>query len=201
LENDDFAATMADLDTNDAPVTKRGKNAKTGIVAYGINFDSNEELEFYEWILEAKELGFVDDFEYQPKSFVLFDGAKNSKGKFTVRPHVYTADFRIEFNDSWIDFKRRNSLKLFDGFDEMTVYVDTKGAFNRFSGGDERVWSINCKWTLAKFGIYVHKVIPKKFFGKAWLPKRCVFTRKTKKISTRYKDFKTFENRSWAKKA
>ena len=32
-----------------------------------IIFDSQEEIDFYEWLLEAKELNILIDFEYHPK--------------------------------------------------------------------------------------------------------------------------------------
>jgi hypothetical protein len=35
--------------------------------------DSNEEVQFFEWLVEARSLGIVLDYEYQPESFKLTD--------------------------------------------------------------------------------------------------------------------------------
>ena len=176
-------------------IISKGKNSRSDVIAYEYNFDSKEELDVFEWILEAKELGFIDEYEYQPKSFELFEGVKNLKGKYIVRPHIYTADFKVIFNDKWIDFRKNNKFKIFDKFDEKVVYIDVKGAWSKYDDG--RSFIINFKWTLAKFGIHVWKIIPLKFFEKTWLPKKCVLTRKTHKISAKYKNMLTFENHNF----
>lgn len=174
-------------------IVQRGKNNRSDVVAYGHRFDSKEELDVYEWLLESKELGFIESFEYQPKSFELYEGLKNSKGKYVVRPHVYTADFKVNFTDKWIDFRKKHNIKIFDKLDEQCIYIDVKGTWSKFDDG--RSFQINFKWTLSKYGIYVWKVIPLKFFEKTWLPKNCVLTRKTHKISAKYSKLLTFSNK------
>ena len=169
---------------------RHGKNARSAVAVDGYNFDSNEELDFYEWVKEAKGLGFVDSFEYQPPSFVLFPGAKDAKGRSLVREHVYTADFRISFSDAWVEFRKAKGMKVFDRFDEKTVYVDVKGGYGRFGG--DRCFSINQKWTYAAFGVYVWKVKPYEFFRRAWLPEACRLTRKTGKVRARYASLPSF---------
>ena len=57
-----------------------------------------------------------------------------------------------------------------------------------------REFSINQKWMLSKFGIYVYKIEIPKFFNLAWLPESLILTRKTKKISKRYSGIKTFKS-------
>lgn len=201
METYDFDKLVDDMDEdmktgNGEKILSKGKNARSEIVAYGYRFDSKEELDVFEWILEAKELGFIDDYEYQPKSFELFEGVKNAKGKYIVRPHVYTADFRISFNDKWVDFRKTNKLKIFDKFDEKNVYIDVKGSWSKYDDG--RSFAINFKWTLSKFGIHVWKIVPLKFFEKTWLPKKCVLTRKTHKVSAKYSKLLTFENKKYS---
>ena len=173
---------------------KSGKNSKSTVVSHGINFDSNEEADVYEWILEAESLGFLKNVEYQPKPFELFEGLRNEKGKLVVRPHVYTADFSFVLTDKWRDFQKNNKIKIFHRLipDDGVVYIDVKGSFNRFGG--DRNFGVNSKWVLAKFGIYVWKIEPKDLFSKTWLPKQCIFTKKTKKQSKKYAMFKTFDN-------
>jgi hypothetical protein len=71
-----------------------------------IEFDSQEEIDFYWWLEEAKELGYVEKWEYQPNSFELFDKAtiiqevelktKTKKvEKSLLQSHKYTADYKI----------------------------------------------------------------------------------------------------------
>lgn len=192
----DIDALVGKFEKNDTPIIGRGKNARSDIVVDGYRFDSNEELDFYYWVTEAQGLGFVDSFAYQPPSFVLFPGLKNERGKFAIREHVYTADFRIEFSDLWAEFRKANGIKAFDRFDERTVYVDVKGGFNRFGG--DREFSVNQKWTFAKFGVYVWKIKPFEFFHKkAWLPKKAICTRKTGKVRSKYLGVKVFEKHGY----
>ena len=188
----DFLGEIESIDDDSSLM--RGKNSKSTIVAHGINFDSNEEVDVYEWLLEAENKGFISDIEYQPKSFVLFDGLKNEKGKFVVRPHVYTADFKFKVTEKWRKFQSANKIKVFNKLirDDGCVYIDVKGAFNRFGG--DRNFGVNSKWVLAKYGIYVWKIEPKDLFKKAWLPEKCVFTKKTNKISKKYAVYHTFSN-------
>lgn len=192
---DNFSESILEL-TNHVEVSgsTKGKNSKSTVTKYGITFDSLEEEHVYEWIIEAKTLGFIDEITYQPESFVLYNGLKNSKGKYIVRPHVYTADYKLKMTYKWKTFVKDNKIKILNDFyhNDDYLYIDVKGQFNKFSG--DREFSINHKFMLAIHNIYVWKVIPKKLFEKTWLPKNCVFTAKTKKISKKYSEFKTFEH-------
>lgn len=192
---DNFSESILEL-TNHVEVngSTNGKNSKSTVTKYGITFDSLEEEHVYEWIIEAKTLGFIDEITYQPESFILYNGLKNSKGKYIVRPHVYTADYKLKMTYKWKTFVKDNKIKILNDFyhNDDYLYIDVKGQFNKFSG--DREFSINHKFMLAIHNIYVWKVIPKKLFEKTWLPKNCVFTAKTKKISKKYSEFKTFEH-------
>lgn len=187
LVNDDSIVNIADN------LKMHGRNTRSIVSGYGILFDSKEELDFYEWIIEAKSYGFIAKFEYQPASFSLFDGTKNTKDKFIIRPHVYTADFKIEFTDIWTRFRKENKIKIFDKFNEHIIYVDIKGGFSIYDDG--RSFIINQKWVMSKYGTYIWKIIPLKFFELTWLPRKCVFTRKTNKISKRYSKLLTFDHK------
>ena len=190
---DEMVDDMSKLDERTSKGSTKGKNGRSTVEAYGINFDSKEELEFHEWVLEAQSLGFIESFSYQPTTFVLFEGEKNTKGKYTIRPHVYSPDYHIIFTDKWVEFRRKNKLKVFDKFDEKDVYVDVKSNWNPHSG--DREFSLNMKWCYYRYHIYVHKVKMPNFFKQAWLPKNCVFTRKTHKVSMRFNGIKTFSTK------
>lgn len=82
---------------------------KTPITYNNINFDSNEELEFYYYLEELKEAGYIDSFEYNTKSFNLSEPytykwkqklktKEIEKQSTLLHGHVYTPDFYIEWN-------------------------------------------------------------------------------------------------------
>ena len=61
--------------------------------------------------------------------------------------------------------------------DEISVYVDTKGLFNR----NARSFSADRKWVWEKFKVYVLEIIPVKFFAKMGCPRLSFNSKKTKK--------------------
>ena len=162
-----------------------------------VEVDSLEEVEVFEWLLKAKELGIIVDFEYQPSSYVLFDGAKykDSKGKdrCLFRDHIYSPDFAITFgisNDRLLqEFKcpvineKNNTAK---------IVVDVKGVF--MSNGSGRSFSLNQKWVFQKYGIYVYKLVPKDFFKKFGITESLLYTKKTKKPSSKYRGYPAMED-------
>ena len=66
---------------------------------YERKWDSQMELEYYEYLLQLKEQGQVIDIELQPK-FLLQD-KYIYKGK-TVRKMEYIADFKVTYSDGSI---------------------------------------------------------------------------------------------------
>ncbi len=67
------------------------------------------------------------------------------------------------------------------------IYVDVKGMFARNDGG--RSFSLNQKWTYQKYGVYVYKLVPKKFFLKVGIPEELLFTNKTGKPSKKFEGY------------
>jgi len=140
----------------------------------GMNFKSNEERFFWDWLKEAEKYGLVQDIIYQPESFKLSDAVFVQKikhlktkikyyNKSLLRKHDYTADFYFSvvnirlaktFNYNW------NGL----------IYVDTKGAHPGKRNNSAITFPLNQKWVWDKYGIYVEKVIPKELFKKTWVP-------------------------------
>jgi len=154
----------------------------------GIEFDSNEEVEFYQWCKEAKEIGVILDFFYHPEPFVLCESRKylptpagfKAKEKHLFREHIYTPDF-VLFTT--------NTLTLKPAYQDFgKVFIDIKGGFSKFGGGRE--FSINQKWVHEQFGVYVHKVVPEKFFADNGVPEAVRMTPKTGKIREKYKAMK-----------
>lgn len=166
---------------------------------HGVNLkcDSQEEIDFLEWLIEAKSKSLIDDFRYQPESFLLSDKVDyiNLKGKCRslFREHIYSPDFEVIFDSS-------KQLALAEEFkvpkDKLNcatkVVLDVKGTFNR-NGGD-RNFSINQKWVYQKHQVYVYKLVPKDFFKKLGVPKACLMTKKTKKPRKAFEGYPTIED-------
>jgi hypothetical protein len=134
-----------------------------------IEFDSGEEIDFYKWCEIAKELNLVDDFIYQPEGFVLsekktYKTIKTLKTKskeiekHLLHPHEYTPDFRLTIS--------KNIFPLYSNC--LEFFVDVKGSFQQNDGA--RSFSINQKWVYDKYGVYINKVIPEKFFNLTFVP-------------------------------
>ena len=179
-----------------------GKNKKSEIVYNSVELDSNEELQFYYWLEEAKLNGLVEDFKYQPESYVLSEKVsfikQVQKGKKVVdkevtllNGHIYSPDFNITFTDKFYDlYKKYTWDKLFKLIDEIKCIIcDIKGGFSR-NGGD-RSFSINQKWMYQKHGIYIVKIVPQDLFKLTWCPELAKLTPKKKQIVEKYKDCKS----------
>lgn len=161
---------------------------------YRIDFDSDEELEFWCWLKEAEKYGLVSDIKYQPPAFKLSDRAtikfdKHMKtkistvNKFILHPHEYTPDFYFVIES--IKIKKLNFFIENNGKHNDYMIVDVKGGFNKF--GDPKQFSINQKWVFAKFGYYVQKVVPAKLFKASFVPEIARLTPKIKKPVEKYR--------------
>lgn len=176
---------------------KSGKNRREQIEFEGFLFDSREEVNFYIWLKEAVDFGMVSEWEYQPKSFTLFEEVKDDRGKQFMRSHVYSADFAFRLTEKWDEFATDMKVRYFAGHKRDShdgrVWVDTKGTF--IMHGGDRSFSINQKWVYQKFGTYVSKVVVDEFFSKVWLPERCRTTLKLNKVCKKYSQFKSYSEK------
>lgn len=165
--------------------------AKNKYICDGIEFKSEEELEFYHWLVEAKDYGFVKEFSYEPKSYDLspkqtIEVEKKLKTKTKIvekhlfHPHEYTPDFIFTPDEKWSLLEGKDKLIASSG----EFVIDVKGTFQKHDGS--RSFSINQKWVYDKHGVYVNKLIPKKFFKLTWVPEKCRFTPKQGKLKTAY---------------
>lgn len=160
------------------------------VIYDNIEFDSNEEIEFYCWCKELKKEEVIDYFNYHPKSFVLSEKKvyntcdKNGKHKerHLLHPHEYTPDFEIILKPfTWQDdikyFIDKAEFKIdilqYTMFQFPSIMIDVKGSFNKYGG--DREFSINQKWVHDKHGIYVNKVVTKDLFKKTFVPTEVAF--------------------------
>ena len=186
-----------------------GKNKKSKKIFFdeflnsNIEIDSQEEYQFYNWIIEAKKMNIILDYIYQPNSFLLtektlytplFNNPKN-KEKHLFAEHIYTADFKIIIDYKYGEifskyFKlSKNNLNA-DG--NIEIYIDVKGGF--MSNDSGRSFSINQKLVYEKYKILISKLVPKDFFLKLGCPKNLFFTEKTHKKSKVFENFPTIES-------
>ena len=161
-----------------------GKNKRSKLKFEDIEIDSQEEWHFFQWLKEAKELGIVKDYIYQPDEFLLTNkktyipiyNNPKQKEKHLFREHIYTADFKIQFNAAYGEilskvFKIDASMLINE---TITVYVDIKGSFNQ-NGGD-RLFSIHQKLVYEKYGVLVQKIVPKEVFKHLGIAKASLHT-------------------------
>lgn len=186
---------------------KKDKNIQITDTIHNIisKLDSVEEYEFYHWCIEAVNNKVLSDFIYHPESFILsesktapvaIDTKKKKNKSITIfRPHVYTADFRLEFTDMGYNLMILNKVSLFKPynlpimpFNEHTLFVDVKGKFQQFDGA--RSFGINQKWVYDKHFVYIYKIIPETLFIETWVPVSVTRTMKTNKIKTKYAQLK-----------
>lgn len=154
----------------------QNKNKASTYTADTYKFDSREESEFYLFLRDALRLNLIESFTYQPKSFLLIPKAiekikvpykKKSGYKIVERvlykQHSYTADFVFKVKDRFLKyFPMLKDLVRFSQNNQ--VYIDIKGAYNRFGG--DRQFEVNRKLVYNKYGVHINKVVPEKFFQK-----------------------------------
>jgi len=172
---------------------------KEPIIRDGIKFDSNEELEFYMWCVEAKEAGIISNFAYHPEPFLL-----SEKNEF-VKKQTYAPDFilyaaglhSILINAEIVFFRsKQNPYFLYEAF------VEIKGTtgFRATPKSGDISFPIKQAWLYQKAGIFINKVITRHifnskgkiihpgFFSKTWVPKEVAWM-KARKEPTRIKAF------------
>ncbi len=142
---------------------------------------SKEELYFTWYLNELGEAGYIDQYKYQPKPFLLvpkihYKCQKKLKTKTKTiervlfQDHKYQADFMIIWNEKArsIFFEVMESLYLPYTKDQIMFIanqgkkifsvVDVKGVYNQNDA--HRRFSINQKMVFYKYGIYVQAIIP-----------------------------------------
>lgn len=163
-------------------------------------FDSVEEMEFEAWCKDALSLGLASNVVYHPPAFQLSPRQSvqktvqmKSKTKtvdhFLFHPHEYTADFKLTLTEDGKEFLHTEGVLHLMVPNEM--FVDVKGGFNIYN--DDKPFSINQKWVFEKYGVFIYKVIPKKWFLKTWVPEAARLTPKKRDIKECYKNCKTVD--------
>lgn len=173
------------------------KKKREPIIFEGIQYDSDFEVLFAQWVNEAISHGYIEESVYHPPSFVLCNGTARQyevpgKRKSLVKSHalfgkiVYTADWWIWWTQKAID---RGLVGNLEGTTHMNGYalmyqlsedgrpytvIDVKPPKN--AGGNNasyRDFGIKAPLIYDMFGIYVQSVVP----IDAKKPDECFFSR------------------------
>ena len=180
-----------------------GKNTRRKFIVndtihnVSLSVDSIEEQDFVNWVCEACDLSIIQDFQYQPEPFKLFNAVYytdiNNKQRCLFREHIYTPDFIVQFNPvNYPLLAKEFKIPLSaSNLSSVNAYIDVKGTFAKHDSG--RSFSMNQKWTWQKFGIFVSKIVPKVFckkFGVATASMKSQLTKKARKMYIGYQSIK-----------
>lgn len=141
--------------------------------------DSVEEVIFEQWLLELKENGFIDNYEYHSSTLELIPEIRYNNIKI-YNSLNYTPDFIIQWNESAkglfmlhqeevVNTKFDNNQIMLSQFNNIS-YVDVKGLFAGKHNNSAITFPILRKVLYDKLGIYVNKVVPKTLFQKTFTP-------------------------------
>jgi len=167
-----------------------GKKPKQEHWADNRQFASEEEIDFYFWLLEAAQYGIIKSWSYQPKTFLIYPGKKSvrpvrertrivEKERTLAQDTEYTPDFLFiatpEFNRLFFD---RNIYDVVGNYIGTNYWIDVKGEWSPYNDDDK--FKMLQGWLDDKFGIWVNKLVPQKFFEHTFVPLRSAYTPKTK---------------------
>lgn len=181
-----------------ATLKQRGKNRASAYIRDGVVFDSQEEIEFYLFLQDCLRLGLIESYEYQPPAFELIPKVevvekipyKKKEGYKTVKrvlyqPHSYTADWVFKIKPKFLKFFPNHGLRISK---KNLVYVDIKGAYNRFGG--DRIFPINAKLLYQVHKLHVNKLVPIAFFQKLGCAPDELRWMKNRKVQTLKKNYR-----------
>ena len=178
-------------------VKKENGLSKIKITYNNIEFDSQEECDFYFYLEEIQTSGYIDSFNYHPEPFKLSEPVtykwisfnKNEKVENVstlLRQHIYTHDFQINWNTKAkgiFYYNLEDNVKLdkipFIAQKDISL-VEIKPAFD--VNASIRTFVINQKWVMKDYNKYINKIIPtgntKCLFAKTFVPELARYTKK-----------------------
>lgn len=167
----------------------------------GIDYDSQEEIDFAMWIAEAAQAGYIEKVEYHPEPFLITDKKtipvevqlktkSKTIDKHLLAAHTYQADFKIIFSPHFSEKFEHGLLSLKT---PNEYWIDVKGVFNQNDA--HRRFSVDQKLVYDKYGIFINKVVPQTFFKFTWVPISCAFMKNRTVLTRRkpYADCKLFQ--------
>ena len=184
------------------------KQQKEKQIYQGIEVDSQEEIMAAMWFYELQIAGYVKEIR-RAESLQLSNAVEleffktvqmKTKSKTVLKKdsilkgHLYTAEFLIVWtakakeNIVWVraehtnDRKNRPFIGHWDSTDGLVSYIEVKPVWDQQNM--ERLFKINQKWVMDKYGIFINLVKPQELFAKTFTPEayRLTATGKDKKI-------------------
>lgn len=183
-------------------------------------FKSNEEWHFYQWALEAIEIGIIGNLKYLPWTAQLAKkehinlpaptkkDKKKTRKYILFQPCTYTPDFILQvkpFNNPLI---KQNLIPVMgmvnpNAPQEVQRYlpshlgdvliIEVKGTYSLKHKSDQ-TFPILRKWLFYHSGMFVNKVVPKNFFKKTWCPQSLRLTEVKKDICKTWIGYPTKED-------
>ncbi len=155
---------------------------------------SPEEFWFEEWLKEAKNIGLVSDYSRDVESLVLSEKTTypvevklKTKTKIVekhlLHPHTYKPDFFVKFTKLLDKFHHKLILSNRRSSDYLLL-IDIKGMFTGRRNSSNYTFPLNQKWVYDKYGIYINKIVPVKFFKFFWCPESIRIGKRGKELKT-----------------
>lgn len=143
----------------------------------GITFDSNDEIQFYKWCVEAQELGVISGFQFHPKSMNVIHAKSYIVSEEYITPKRKEKRTRhksmslmqsLDYTPDFILHDAKGVLFKVKYQDDGVVTIDIKPAYDLHKNSSK--FSMLQKMILEAKGLYVHKVIVEKFFKANGVP-------------------------------
>ena len=174
---------------------KMPKKKKSKPIEDGIEFDSQEEVQFYYWLQELWSAGYIqwfekvtDSIEICPKITTSATKSGKTKEKTVFRPLTYTPDFKIKWHRKAIglfsDRHLSSDLIFIDDWQESII--DVKGKFAGVYNNSGLTFPIIQKVLYNFRGIYIQKIIPEDLFKMTFLPEKLFKTKTGKDKSWKF---------------
>lgn len=186
---------------------------------FDTQFDSKEEAQMSLYISELLEKGFLVGATYHPESFELSPVASIEARTGTIssevvetinlaKKHVYSCDWKLYWADkadgvffwsrkglykkNFFPYRKSHANNFVPFFADNNIsYIDIKGGYVGKSNSSGVTFSINQKWTLQKYGIFVQKIVvsndEKGLFARTFTPRIVVSSEVYKKDTKDHK--------------
>lgn len=192
--------------------------AKQKIIQDGIEYASKEEMWFASYVQELLDKDYLLSATYQPSAFelstdrcvtsrVIKKNTCNAIGVSLTKKHSYTPDWVLcwaekangvffwtkgrEYQNGFFPFRKTlaNNFVPFYATEKTNIsVVDIKGGFVGRNNSSGVTFSLNQKWVLDKYDIFIQKVVvsldQKGLFFRTFTPNRVV-TDEVYKIKSR----------------
>lgn len=175
---------------------------KTKHLYNSVEYESAEELEFACWLEEGEKANLISGVKYQPVIFELLPKhtwTEQIKLKTKIKTVTRTLLQGHSYKPDWVfyitplfsrTFVNTFMVEAGPADADKKVWVDVKGTYNTHD--TYRRFSIEQKLVYYRLEIYVHRIVLPKLFAKTWVPEKCAFDKRIKKLTLRkpYKNCK-----------